>query len=374
MKLLYITSDRLVGQLDYLKDDGHIVNEIAGDISLNNFIDRILHSYKPKRIDYIVIDLSTVIEKDEELLKAIDNFRFHTKAKLIFITALLNDDCYNENILLDKNYTNIINTLDSEHFKMNINELICNTPIEKANKIEEIKPIKEAIEKYTDDNSLSIEIEKNLKNDFDEDKEDYKTVEQFDIELKKNTLFELFNSDVTKKWNATGITIGFIGSDRRVGTTTTAINMAYWLKSNGAKVCYIKANKNDDLFTYMKVDELEAVDNVIVIEDIDFILNLNIDIDKDYNFIIYDIDDSYKYLIDNLDETIILVDGSLQKLKNYVQFTNSVKGENTVLSLPYEKHTYSTDMNITELEYCNSWFNKDKNMHIWENIVKDYIL
>lgn len=87
-------------------------------------------------------------------------------------------------------------------------------------------------------------------------------------------------------WQAKNIKIAVAGVQHRSGTTVTAINLAYWLASHGASVCYVEDNTNRHLRIILRMYEAKAVKDHYTSGGIDFYYTD--DLDRDYDFIIYD--------------------------------------------------------------------------------------
>ncbi len=208
-------------------------------------------------------------------------------------------------------------------------------------------------------------------------KEDNKDIPKSKVIIKK---------EYSKKRNS--VTIGIVGTQTHIGTTTQAFLICQFLNSIGLHSCYVQANNKQD------VEKIAAMNNVANIKDM---INYNgIDMFKDfidnkstgYDFYIYDYGD-----IDNLNvnsyitnDIKIVVCGtkewdfvniskvfkSLNKVQNDINFifnfTAKESEKNILNGLPeFKKNIYFT-------EYTPNPFETEKNQNIYHRILKEFII
>ncbi|MEC0180802.1 hypothetical protein P4H61_04755 [Paenibacillus peoriae] len=88
------------------------------------------------------------------------------------------------------------------------------------------------------------------------------------------------------RFDCKNIRIAVAGSDRRVGVTTTAMNLVFWIQAHGGNACYLEANASKHLAHIIHLFEPEKAGNSYVMEGVDFYLTP--ELDRDYNFIVTD--------------------------------------------------------------------------------------
>lgn len=81
--------------------------------------------------------------------------------------------------------------------------------------------------------------------------------------------------DIKQKSTLNIKTIGVMGSQRRIGTTTIALQIATYFKSLGYKVAYIEADNSHNICSYPDMVEVKVDENIglISLEDIDLYYN-----------------------------------------------------------------------------------------------------
>ncbi|MGW8956304.1 hypothetical protein [Paenibacillus sp. NPDC055715] len=57
----------------------------------------------------------------------------------------------------------------------------------------------------------------------------------------------LLAENVQYRFTCSNLKIAIAGCDRRVGVTTTAINLVCWINAHGGSACYVEANTNNYL-------------------------------------------------------------------------------------------------------------------------------
>ncbi|MEC0182216.1 hypothetical protein P4H61_11995 [Paenibacillus peoriae] len=88
------------------------------------------------------------------------------------------------------------------------------------------------------------------------------------------------------RFTCTNLKIAVAGCDRRMGTTTTAMNLVSWINAHGGSACYVEANTNNHLAQIIHLFEPEKIGNAYVLEDND--LYLTKELSRDYNVIVLD--------------------------------------------------------------------------------------
>ncbi|MGK9250260.1 hypothetical protein KXR95_01785 [Paenibacillus humicus] len=80
--------------------------------------------------------------------------------------------------------------------------------------------------------------------------------------------------------------IAVAGVDRRVGVTTTAMNLVCWINAHGGTACYVEANPNNHLAHIIHLYEPQKTGNAYVLDGND--LYMTRELNQDYNVIVLD--------------------------------------------------------------------------------------
>lgn len=182
------------------------------------------------------------------------------------------------------------------------------------------------------------------------------------------------------KWNAKNVRIAVIGASRRSGVTVTAFNFANWLIARGATACYVEMNMNRHLHYLIERYTLEKSGDHYPVGDVDcFLTN---EIDKDYNFIIYDLGSVNELPSIFKESEIRLLCGSLLPYEEitYSKLLYQMQGLNTfmmAIAVPEEfridcRETFGDELLIAEASH--DLFQDNCNGHIYLPIVQEYII
>lgn len=208
---------------------------------------------KNKEINSLIIDLSVLVDSDEDIIKAIKTLRFYNNNCKFIIVATERE---------------IGDSLLSEMVNMGIYNIIVNDD-ELLGKIKDYT-LNEAT--YKEASIFQIE-------DKTENKEKKKKLKTKAEKIKNNATKH--NDKVIIKPLKGKIIISIIGTQSRVGVTHNSILMAYNLMKKGYKVAVIEYNKKSDYKylanCYENTRQTNEVSSYIRINQIDFYL----DIDKD---------------------------------------------------------------------------------------------
>lgn len=192
--LLYLTSTENVGLFDFLTEElGMLVKKLSGEFFLNKFV---VHDMRNlSHFSYIAIDLEAIKDNPDETIESLIAFKALYDSRIIIFAEKAPIDLLNK-IIEEIEIYNIITAKNIENIK------------------EEIK-ISVSPQGMNKDYLL-----KSMNNSMD------------------------INLDISPQYSFIGENIKIIvaGTMNRVGTTTTAINMASFLASIGAKVSYTQAN------------------------------------------------------------------------------------------------------------------------------------
>lgn len=231
-------------------------NIFVGEPIKNNSVDLLREVKsslcKNKEISTIIIDLSVIINSDEEIIQAIKTLRFYNDQCKFIIIGL-------ERSIGDTLLNNIVN--------MGIYNIITNED-ELISKISEYS-IQEA--SYKEASIYQIQEEEENKENIAKKFRAKTKVEKIKDTAKKE------NKKVILKPLKGKILVSIIGTQQRIGVTHTAINLAYNLMKAGYRVAVVELNGQDD-FKYLAqcYDNTKQVINAcncLKISKIDFFCN-----------------------------------------------------------------------------------------------------
>lgn len=240
--LLYLTGMDRVNLLDFVENEsGMIPKKMTGKFSLMQFVIRDMRNYA--HVKYFVIDKAAVSEDEVGFIEAINSFQTMFSARIIVIC----EDCSEHDTFLRKlimsGVTDIVTAADIKEIQAEILE--CLSP--------------EGMQRY------KVPVQKT----------------QAPVITAKGT-------PVSERYIFTcqNIRIATAGCQRRVGVTTTAINLAHWIQAHGGTACYLENNLNKHLAYIVKLYADQPEGNHYTIGDVDYYFTH--ELDKTYNFIITD--------------------------------------------------------------------------------------
>ncbi|KNZ42424.1 hypothetical protein [Acetobacterium bakii] len=236
--LIYVTSTQNNGIFDFLntKATGMPIKKFIGDYELSAFVDNDLSKFPSYR--YLAVDLECIMDMPEGLFKAVEAINDWFELRLIIFAREIKPELKQE--LINREVYNII-TGDPREYEELIKKAVSRNGITYQDHLlkDEIHdvvaieqpPIAEVIRKPSMEETITID-ELPLQEVINEEGE---RVERF---------------------------ICVAGSQRRTGTTTTAIQLANYLANQGKMVAYIEVNDHHHLKSIieayrMKKEEIE---------------------------------------------------------------------------------------------------------------------
>ena len=234
--VLYLTSKMQMNILDFLTDaEELIVKKYVGEFDLKEFLGKSLQ--RLGHVEAIVVDRSSLTGTTEEIINAVRTFMPLNKIRIIFYIPDQEQSLVHE--LIGIGIFNFITDNDVEGLR------------------EEIKMcILEGMSEQYIKNKFGLIYDENEKS-------------QLDFKEKQ-------------------ITIGVAGSQHRVGTTTVAMQFAYYLDSIGAKVSYVEANDSGHLKLIAEHYGMEKNGDGYLYQGIAF-EGINSKNDMVFDFIVYDL-------------------------------------------------------------------------------------
>ena len=348
--LLYLSSSGKSGITDFLEEENEqaqcnkpevVIKKLVGRFTLKQFVVKDMRNYQGYK--HFMVDIGCIDDSLDDFIVALQSFQMMFNARIIVIlSGCDNEKAYTEK-LIGIGVTDIVTANTAEDIQSEIKECLSEAGMQRYKQAEELT------------------------------KKELKIVPS---EIKESVEIEI----PRYKWSAKNIKIAVAGADRRSGVTVTAFNFANWLIARGATACYVEMNMNRHLHYLIERYTYEKEGEHYPVGDVDcFLTN---EIDKDYNFIIYDCG-AIKELTNAFKEADIrLICGSLLPYEetNYSKLLYLCKNLSTfkmALSVPSEfqsdcKTTFGEDLMIAYASH--DLFNDNINGHIYHPIVKEYII
>lgn len=184
--ILYLTSNTNVNLLDQLETEQELpVKKLTGQFSLLSFVVKDMRHFSHVR--YVTIDRKAVMESDEEMLQALLSFQTMYEIRIIVIAEGLPESSPFLQQLIRAGITNVVTSKSIETMLLEIQDCFS----------------EQGMQRYT--HSVSFEPVEATSETNQPDEEKY--------------IFDCKN-----------IRIAIAGSDRRVGVTTTAMNLVFGFK------------------------------------------------------------------------------------------------------------------------------------------------
>jgi len=181
--------------LDFLLDsEDFFIKKYVGSFNLSEFLNNSIN--KLGHIEMLFVDLNALNDRKEKLIEVIGAFKKYQNVKLGFYMEEVNIEVINDLIALD-----IFNIVTKTEVK---------------------------------------ELKKELEIVFTEGMSESYIKEKFGLAL-------MLESKQTYNFSQKEMVISVAGAFQRIGTTTIALGFAMYLKSLGANVCYVEANKSGHL-------------------------------------------------------------------------------------------------------------------------------
>ncbi len=315
--ILCITNKNHENLWDFLEDDhNYIIKKYIGNFYLQEFLS------KNKNFDsyeYIYIDMTCINDENDELIKAVKVFQKSNYAKIILFFKDVSD-----HIDLIQNF------IDSHFYNMFM-----------ATKIKDFK--QKALFFLNNNNS-------------------------------KKQALSMINKDFkTICFNKQNFTIAFAGAISRLGTTSSAINLADILANHDLEVAYIEYNDSGHLQMILDEFKITKIDGIYVYRGISFFRAGDI-VPEQFDVYIYDMRSVYndfKLFINELNDfdKIFLIHGTKPYERDNLDFS-SVYKDITHLYFPSQKNKNS---NLKYLEICTDYFENDINEKLYINELLEHI-
>ncbi|MDO0824090.1 hypothetical protein [Desulfosporosinus nitroreducens] len=373
--LLYLTSNLNLGLFDFIQDETLAIKKLSGEFNLKKFVIRDMRSFS--HIKYVAIDHQALNDTDEELIESILGFRAMYDARIVYLAEGMKPGDELLSKLYDAGVRNFVNAEDPEEIKKEIMECISREGMsyEKAERFK-IQLIEEPRPKVKRAKSKTESMKAIKEKKPEQGSEEY-------VKVNETTKLGLDTEKERK-----GIAVGVAGITGKAGTTTTALNLAYFLSSLGAKVSYVECDPTKQL-NWLPYYDIAVNDESAEYKGVYFhTMKANFSL-ADYDFNIFDLGKmldyeqslnafmvshiriitaaSKPYELSHLNKTLeVAKDTSVNLL-----FSFTPDNDRQTLRQIVSKHP---EHRVYFAAYSPDLFDLNPNRMIWTNIMSDYLI
>lgn len=321
MVVLYLTSKIHMNILDFLKEKEElVVQKYVGEFDLKDFFSKSIQ--RLGHVQAIVVDRTCLIDTEETIIDAIQAFKPLSKIKIVFY-------CPNEE-----------QSLVRELIGLGIYNIITENEVDKLKQEIEMCLLEDMTEKYIKD--------------------------KFDIahDVKEDTVID---------FNGKQITIGIVGSQHRVGTTTVAMQFACYLSSIEAKVSYVEANDSGHMKLIAEHYEMEKNGEGYIYKDVAF-EPLNSKNETEFECVVYDLgvlNDKNKVGFENCTIRVLCASSRPHEISFFEESKKCLESIDYNMLLSCDT-TYS-GLNIYRWTMCEYILCEESNENIFIEIIKNYL-
>lgn len=333
--LLYLSSNGKSELTDFMEGQELVIKKLIGRFSLKQFVTKDLRNYTGCK--FFLLDVSCIEEQLDDFIVALRSFQMMFDARIIpVLSDMENADTY-VGRLTDIGVMDIVTADSMDGIRDELYECLSEDGMQKYRK---------SLESFGQD-----------------------TVIPEALKPKKIAKYS---------WDAQNVRIAIAGTQRRSGVTVTSFNLAVWLIARGASVCYVETNTNRHLNWIVNIYDAEKDGEAYPVGGVDcYFTN---EMDKDYNFIIYDCGELKEPVTIFREADIRLLCGSIlpYEAKVYLQMLNACKDIDTFkmgLCVPkplLEFCRKSLNEDILIAESSHDLFENNINGHIYMPMVERY--
>lgn len=363
--ILYLSSNENLTLFDFLKEEeGILIEKLSGEFYLKRFIVHDMRTFSHYR--YMIIDLSIIKDPIDDIIEALKALKIMYDVRIILLAGKTSVDFLNK-IIDEANIYNIIFKRMLSKIKKQANVCLSEKGMTKHY-------VKININlNYDENEGVQTTFKLSSSNLLNKDKQ-----------IIENKFTENKYTENKFDINDENIKIIIAGSMPRVGTTTTAMNMANYLSSVGAKVSYTEGNKSSHLssiHSYFFFNNPIA-NNYFTDNDVDYYFNGNIPAEG-YNFNIIDIgvlNSQNLKLLEELGDMKLLCGGTkpyeIEEIKKVLEFANDkdvklILPEGSVLNIEQVNLPIKNEQ-IYYTQYSLNLFDGNINAKVFESILYKY--
>ena len=184
------------------------------------------------------------------------------------------------------------------------------------------------------------------------------------------------------RFDCKNVAVAVVGSQSRIGTTTTAVGLSAWLARVGASVCYVEAHAGDHLAALARGYEMEAETAGWQFEGVHY---RSVEPKKDVNFVVYDLGSNFaekRELLENADIKLLVCGTKPYELGFTVRLQASFAGIHIYLLCPFVAEGMKDDLaealqndyhKVMFSEYQPELTDSDCNGKQYKNLIARYI-
>ena len=335
--LLYLSSNGKSGLTDFMEGQELVIKKLIGRFSLKLFAAKDMRNYIGCK--YFLVDISCIEEQLDDFIVALQSMQMMLNMRIIpILSDMANADAYIGR-LVDIAVTDIVTADSMDGIRDEFAECLSEDGMQRY---------KRPPESFMQDTALPE---------------------------------ALIPKEIVKyKWNSRNVKIAIAGTQRRSGVTVTAFNLTAWLIARGASACYVEVNTNRHLNWIVNIYDAEKDGEAYPVGGIDcYFTN---ELDKDYNFIIYDCGEIKEPPTIFREADIRLLCGSIlpHEAKDYLQVLNACKDmdiHKLGLCVPKPLQEFcreSLNKDIMIAESSHDLFENNINGHIYMPMVERYTI
>ncbi|MGG4220603.1 hypothetical protein ABEW32_20575 [Paenibacillus jamilae] len=238
--ILYLTKESQINLLDFPEQELP-VKKLTGSFSLLSFVVKDMRHFSHVR--YLVLNRSAIMESDEDLIQALLSYQTMYDMRVVIIAEGMPQNSPFVQQLIQLGIVNIVTAIEIDEIQNQLTECLSNEGMQRF-----MPPVSS--------------------------------------EPAQDTPGALFEKKDQYQFNCTNLRIAVAGSDRRVGTTTTAMNLVSWINRHGGKACYVESNTHYHLPHIIQLFQPQKSGNAYVLEGSDFYLTS--ELNGEYNFVVLD--------------------------------------------------------------------------------------
>lgn len=337
----YISTEENSDKFDFLKENYILNKEIKEKLNFDLFMKFMKKDMRNLEIDVLILDINIFEISDLMVLKeAFDSFYLLYPESLIIIVPAeessitlydLKTESSKIHILSEPNNPEIeiyniidcsysstnnieeeVDTIQDENSKTLQEESLLEDPDGNSDLAEKEVFVEEFIKKPIKVNEGHPLKSQKIHKEYQEDKINEVINEKPQI----MKLHDYMNEKEGKnKWNCKNYMIGIMGVERKIGTTTTAFQLSYYLQGEGGKVSYVEANSHNHLDLIASENEFLKVKDHYLKKSITFFSEYMYDANAGVNFIIFDLgcvnenSDKVNQFAENMDKLFLVSGG-----------------------------------------------------------------
>lgn len=323
-RILYLGSNKSMNDFDYLQED-NVLHKVEKDrLTDEEFSKLVKTELRNVDQDYLILDVRMFEQEVLSYREGIETFQIlNQECQVILYDAegsFLEDEIINNVIVIQEPF---YESEDNDSSESEVQEPVIEVPRDENIDVDNPAKEQEEQKKEIKDERNVLQVERS----YDLGDIDMKVKTNEGMPLRERCMILQRKDAASPKkltclnnvWTCSNVIIAVVGTQRRTGTTTTAIRLCNYLDACGAKVCYSEAvlDGNKHLESIAEEFGFQVLADGYRKENIMFFLESQYDTESGYNFIILDlgaVDERSKWISAVLeqiaDEVIVVSSGS----------------------------------------------------------------